>query len=62
MSCVSPGSLLGLLLSVIYIDNLDENIQGIGSKFADGSNIVDDKKLQQDLDQLRKMAKGVSFK
>ena len=57
-------SVLAPLLFVIYINDFDENVQGMISKFADDTKIggiVDIEegyqKLQQDLDQLGKWAK-----
>eukprot|EP00061_Rhincodon_typus_P004217 g22023.t1 len=57
------GLVRGPLLSVIYINDLDENVQGMISKFADDikiDGIVDSeegyRKLQQDLDLLEKWA------
>ena len=59
-SCVPPGSVLGALLFVIYINDLDENMV---SKFADDTKIdgiVDSEgsylQLQWDLDQLGQWA------
>ena len=63
-SSVPQESVHDPLLFVIYINDLDENVQGMNSKFADDTKIggiVDCEegyqKLQQDLDQLGKWAK-----
>eukprot|EP00061_Rhincodon_typus_P002278 g17064.t1 len=61
-------SVLGPLLFVIYINDLDENVQSMISKFADDTKIVrimdseeGYQKLQQDLDQLGKWAEKVQM-
>eukprot|EP00061_Rhincodon_typus_P003484 g20206.t1 len=61
--CAS-GSVLGPLLFAIYVNDFDENVQGMISKFADdtkiGSIVGNEEgyqKLQQNLDKLRKRTK-----
>ena len=63
-SSVPHGSLLGPLFFVIYVNDLDENIEGMVSKFADDtkiSGVVDSEegylRLKQDLDQQGQWAK-----
>ena len=62
-SGVLQGSVLGPLLFVIYINDLEENIAGLISKFADDTKIggvadsdEDCQRIQQDVDRLEKWA------
>eukprot|EP00061_Rhincodon_typus_P003539 g20325.t1 len=59
----SCGLVLDLLLFVIYIDDLDENIEGMVSRFVDDTKIggiVDSEegflRFQRDLDQMGQWA------
>eukprot|EP00061_Rhincodon_typus_P013580 g40033.t1 len=57
------GSVLGPLLFVIYLNNLEENIAGLITKFADDTKIdgvadseEDCQRIEQDIDQLEAWA------
>ena len=59
LSGVPQGSVLGLLLFLIYINDLDDNITSNVLKFADGTKVfrkvnTDKQHLQNDLDRLVK--------